>query len=173
MHDGYETRFDGMDLSKGDLNDADYRRAKCEELKQMMISKNGKLVAEFNREMGHLFNPADMPTSSSPSPAPPPAAAVAKVATSSPSPATNHNHKTPTAVEGPTKPLDDLTVDDVGSLLEALNLTQYKSAVVENHIDGPCLSAAESADELKEMGISMTAKAKMLFNRIVDFKVND
>ena len=44
--------------------------------------------------------------------------------------------------------------------------------LVKNKIDGACLAECNSFEEIKEMGISMTVKAKLFYNKITDFKVN-
>ena len=73
-------------------------------------------------------------------------------------------------ISGPTKPLRELTIAEVGSLLTALNMSIYKEAAAAKLVDGECLDVCETYEELKEMGIEMTAKAKILFNRLKDYR---
>ena len=63
------------------------------------------------------------------------------------------------------KPLSELSVYEVGIVLEALKLGNYKEAFLNNEIDGKCLMECSTVDEVKEMGISISVKAKYLFER--------
>jgi hypothetical protein len=69
-----------------------------------------------------------------------------------------------------TKPLLELSVDDVNSLLESLNLRNYCAIFQENAIDGPTLMNCKSVDDVKELGINLTPKASVLYEEIVKFK---
>lgn len=111
----------------GDMDDKDYIAEQCEELKTQILIRNGKLVKEFNKEIEHLL---DAPHAMSAPEAP------AKPAISSPVPIQRHFSSMP---NDETVPLDSLTIDDVGTMLEALNMGQYKKALKEQSIDGPCL----------------------------------
>ena len=70
------------------------------------------------------------------------------------------------------KTLSELTVLEVACLVESLELEAYRDELVKNKIDGACLAECNSFEEIKEMGVSMTVKAKLFFNKISDFKVN-
>jgi hypothetical protein len=61
-------------------------------------------------------------------------------------------------------------VDDVIHLLESLNLRKYCAVFQENAIDGPTLMNCNSVDDVKELGINIVAKARILFEEIVQFK---
>ena len=162
----------------GDIGDPAYRRSKCEELKQMILQKNDKLVSDFKREVSHLLDPADTgitgganhSSKNNLSLAQPPPAELC----SSPPPQSGNGNFSPAKAtnSGNTKPLEQLTVDDVTVLLESLNMGQYAAAVKEQAVDGPCLACAECVDELKEMGVSMTAKAKMLYKCLSEYKMS-
>ena len=69
-----------------------------------------------------------------------------------------------------TKPLSELTVDDVIHLLESLNLSNFCNNFEDNRIDGPTLMNCKSVDDVKELGIALTAKARILYEEIVKFK---
>ena len=69
-----------------------------------------------------------------------------------------------------TKPLSELSVDDVTHLLKSLNLRCYCAVFRENEIDGPTLINCKSVDDVKELGIDLTAKARILYEEIVKFK---
>jgi hypothetical protein len=71
-----------------------------------------------------------------------------------------------------TKPLSELSVDDVIHLLESLNLSNYCNNFKDNRIDGPTLMNCKSEDDVKELGIALTAKARILYEEIVQFKSN-
>ena len=85
---------------------------------------------------------------------------------------------TPLSVVGPpllferTSPLAALTVDDVSCLLDSLNLTNYTESVRSNLIDGESLMECASEDDVKELGVSMTVKARLLLNKIQGYKTN-
>ena len=64
------------------------------------------------------------------------------------------------------KPLSELSVHEVGTLLEALKLGKYKEALLSNDIDGKCLMECSTVDEVVEMGISLTVKAKYFLKTI-------
>ena len=71
-----------------------------------------------------------------------------------------------------TRPLSDLSVVDVGSLLDRLDISEFKAILVRNKIDGRSLVRCSTVDEVKEMGIPITVKAKLLFEKIREFQVN-
>ena len=70
------------------------------------------------------------------------------------------------------RPLSDLSVVDVGSLLDRLDISEFKAVLVRNKIDGKSLVRCSTVDEVKEMGIPITVKAKLLFEKIREFQVN-
>jgi hypothetical protein len=61
-------------------------------------------------------------------------------------------------------------VDDVIHLLESLKLSKFCNNFEDNMIDGPSLMNCKSVDDMKELGIALTAKAKILYEEIVKFK---
>ena len=69
-----------------------------------------------------------------------------------------------------TKPLSELSVDDVIHLLESLNLRKYCAVFQENAIDGPTLMNCKSVDDVEEFGIDIVAKARILYEEIVKLK---
>ena len=64
------------------------------------------------------------------------------------------------------KPLSELSVHEVGIVLEALKLGNYKEALLKHNIDGNCLMECSTVDEVKEMGISLSVKAKYFLKEI-------
>jgi hypothetical protein len=64
------------------------------------------------------------------------------------------------------KPLSELSVYEVGAVLEALKLGKYKETLLNNEIDGRCLMECSTVDEVKEMGISLSVKAKYFLKEI-------
>ncbi len=64
------------------------------------------------------------------------------------------------------KPLAELSVHEVGIVLEALKLGKYKEALLSNEIDGKCLLECNTVDEVIEMGISLSVKAKYFLKEI-------
>ena len=73
-------------------------------------------------------------------------------------------------VPSQTKPLSELSVDDVIHLLQSLKLTNNCAVFEENMIDGPTLMNCKSEDDMMELGITLTAKARKFFEGIVKFK---
>ena len=69
-----------------------------------------------------------------------------------------------------TKPLSELSVDDVIHLLKSLNLSNYRTVFQDNMIDGPTLMNCKSEDDVKELGIDIVAKARLLLNKIIELK---
>ena len=64
-------------------------------------------------------------------------------------------------------------MDDVIHLLESLNLSKYCAVFQENDIDGPTLMNCKSEDDVKELGIDIVAKARLLLNKIIELKSNE
>ncbi len=69
-----------------------------------------------------------------------------------------------------TKPLSELSVDDVIHLLESLKLSNFCNNFEDNRIDGPTLMNCNSEDDVKELGIALTANARRLYQEIFKFK---
>ncbi len=69
-----------------------------------------------------------------------------------------------------TKPLSELSVDDVIRLLESLNLSNFCNNFEDNRIDGPTLMNCKSEDDVKELGIDIVAKARILYEEIIKLK---
>ena len=69
-----------------------------------------------------------------------------------------------------TKPLLALTINEVGCLLDQLNLGMYKSIFRQNMVDGPTLDSCECIEHVKELGATITAKAKILFDKLLRYQ---
>ena len=70
-----------------------------------------------------------------------------------------------------TKPLSELSVNDVIHILESLNLRNYCAVFRENDIDGPTLMNCHSIKDVEELGIAIVAKARILYEEILKFKL--
>ena len=68
------------------------------------------------------------------------------------------------------KPLSELTVGEVGTLLEALKLGKYKEALISNEIDGKCLMKCNTVEDVVNMGISIVVKASLILDKIRKWK---
>ena len=66
--------------------------------------------------------------------------------------------------------ISEFSVDDVIHLLESLKLSKFCYIFEDNMIDGPSLMNCNSVDDVKELGIVLTAKARILYEEIVKFK---
>ena len=51
-------------------------------------------------------------------------------------------------------------------LLESLNLNKYIDIFKQNEVDGRTLQNCRSEEDVKQLGISITAKARVLLNEI-------
>ena len=70
------------------------------------------------------------------------------------------------------KPLSEMSAIDVGYLLESLDLGEYKDTFLKNKIDGTSLQYCEKVEDIKEGGIQIAMKARMLFNLVRKFQRN-
>ena len=70
------------------------------------------------------------------------------------------------------KPLSELSVHELGIILEALKLGNYKETLISNEINGECLMKCNTVEDVKEMGILMTVKANLLLDEIRKWKAN-
>ena len=68
------------------------------------------------------------------------------------------------------KPLSELSVHQVGIVLEALKLGNYKEALIKNEIDGKCLVECNTVEDVVNMGISIVVKASLLLDEIRKWK---
>ena len=64
------------------------------------------------------------------------------------------------------KPLEELTELEVHHLLESLNLNKYIEVFKQKIVDGRTLQNCRSEEDVKRLGITMTAKARVLLNEI-------
>ena len=64
------------------------------------------------------------------------------------------------------KPLEELTELEVQHLLESLNLNKYIEVFKQNEVDGRTLQNCHTEEDVKKLGITMTAKARVLLNEI-------
>ena len=69
------------------------------------------------------------------------------------------------------KPLSELSVHEVGIVLEALKLGNYKETLINNEIDGKCLMKCNTVEDVVNMGISIVVKASLLLDEIRKWKV--
>ena len=70
------------------------------------------------------------------------------------------------------KPLSELSVHEVSSILEAMKLGKYKETLLSNEIDGKCLMKCHTVEDVKEMGIPMTVKASLFLHEIRKWKAS-
>lgn len=70
------------------------------------------------------------------------------------------------------KPLIALTINEVGCLLDRLNLGLYKSTFRDNMVDGRTLNTCECIEHVKELGATITVKAKILFEKLLNYQEN-
>jgi hypothetical protein len=93
---------------------------------------------------------------------------------SSPAHASPHVHHGGDLTEKPkleTRPLDSLTVAEVGALLDTLKLSKFKEAVIANEVDGSALFFCQSEQELVEVGVAIALKARVLFAKVQTYKM--
>ena len=70
------------------------------------------------------------------------------------------------------KPLSELSVHEVSTVLEALKLGKYKEALLSNEIDGRCLMKCNTVEDVVSMGIPITVKASLLLDEIRKWKAS-
>ena len=70
------------------------------------------------------------------------------------------------------KPLLELTVSEVGCLLESIEFDEYKAVFAENKIDGKCLIECNTSDDAMNMGISIVVKARIFLKKVMIWKAN-
>jgi hypothetical protein len=68
------------------------------------------------------------------------------------------------------KPLSELTVGEVGRLLEWIGFDEYKAVFAKNKIDGKCLMKCNTVEDAVSMGIPITVKASVLLDEIRKWK---
>ena len=64
------------------------------------------------------------------------------------------------------KPLKDLTEPEVNYLLESLNLDNYIKVFKQNKVDGRTLQNCHFLEDVKQLGITINAKARVLLVEI-------
>ena len=68
------------------------------------------------------------------------------------------------------KPLSELSVHEVGRLLESIEFDEYKAVFAKNKIDGKCLMRCNTVADVVNMGISIVVKASLLLDEIRKWK---
>ena len=68
------------------------------------------------------------------------------------------------------KPLSELSVHEVGIVLEALKLGKYKETLINNEIDGECLMKCNTVEDLVNMGIKIFVKAHVFLDKVMTWK---
>jgi vacuolar protein 8 len=142
------------------LSNAGYLNAKADELEKAILRVIGTPVANFGW----------VPDTTKPRPA---GAAMqtllASASLDSPiksSPLSRVDQAAASSINAASRPLSSLSIQEVSRLLQSLNLGAYAQDLTNNAIDGHCLEACGSLEDLKEMGIAMKVKAMILFSYI-------
>ena len=68
--------------------------------------------------------------------------------------------------------LSELSVYEVGIVLEALKLGKFKEALLSNEIDGKCLVECNTVEDVVNMGISIFVKARVFLNEVMTWKID-
>lgn len=68
--------------------------------------------------------------------------------------------------------LNDLSVDQVGYLLSNLKMSCYAVAFAAQEIDGETLANCDTVEEVKELGVDVTAKAKYLVKTLAEYRLS-
>ncbi|OQS03538.1 hypothetical protein THRCLA_04144, partial [Thraustotheca clavata] len=69
-----------------------------------------------------------------------------------------------------TVPLELLSKEQVSTLLTSLEYSNYCEVFLKNEINGSALNGLTSSDEVKELGITISVKAKAFYDKVLDFK---
>ena len=70
------------------------------------------------------------------------------------------------------KPLSELSVYEVGIVLEALKVGKYKAALISNEIDGKCLMKCHTVEDAVNMGIKIFVKAHVFLDNVMIWKAS-
>ena len=70
------------------------------------------------------------------------------------------------------KPLSELSVHEVGIVLEAMELGNFKEALLKNKIDGKCLMECNTSEDVINMGITIFVKARVFLNEVMIWKAS-
>ena len=70
------------------------------------------------------------------------------------------------------KPLSELSVHEVGIVLEALKLGKFKAALISNEIDGKCLMKCHTVEDAVNMGIKIFVKAHVFLDNVMIWKAS-
>jgi hypothetical protein len=70
------------------------------------------------------------------------------------------------------KPLSELSVHEVGIVLEAMKLGKYKGTLLKNEIDGRCLMECNTSEDVINMGITIFVKARVFLNEVMIWKAS-
>ncbi len=70
------------------------------------------------------------------------------------------------------KPLSEVTIGEVGRLLESIEFDEYKAVFAKNKIDGKCLMKCNTVEDVVNMGISIVVKASLLLDEIRKWKAS-
>lgn len=108
---------------------------------------------------------AESATEPSPRPPLPPLPAV-------PPPPVPTTSSTPVATSSPPRSLEDLSIEEVGQLMEAIQMHPLKEVLVSHRISGLMLACCESVDDLlsSEYGLQSRGLAGGLMRKINDWK---
>ena len=68
------------------------------------------------------------------------------------------------------KPLSELTINEVGRLLVSIEFDEYKAVFVENKIDGKCLVECNTVEDVVNMGVSIVVKARVFLKKVMTWK---
>lgn len=68
------------------------------------------------------------------------------------------------------KPLKDLSVEEVSTLLESNKLSKFVAEMKDNDVDGPTLMETNNDEELKELGITLGVKARIFYKKLEGYK---
>jgi hypothetical protein len=67
------------------------------------------------------------------------------------------------------KKLNQLSISEISTLLTRCKLSNYVEIFQQNEVDGFCLSVCKSEEEIKELGITLLPKARILFSLLQEF----
>ncbi|CAK4754210.1 unnamed protein product [Aphanomyces euteiches] len=138
-----------LDLSAA-FNDEQLMATRIDELYHKIVSIAGTPLAQRFQGLHEAVKEEQPPV-------------VAAVSDPTPRKATNSFGST-------TIPLTSLSKHQVATLLNNVACSKYSATFLENEIDGEALSGVVTVDDVKEMGVSLAAKGRVLFDKITEFK---
>lgn len=156
----------------GEFNDSDYLERCADDLYNRIMKVIGKPVPSFNVSIDPHVHRATSNSSADPQ------ASISiggggggAGGGSGANELTNQSSPLKIQPTKATRPLNTLSIEEISSLLNNLNLGKFIANLKENEVDGATLAMCKTEEEIVEIGVSMQLKARVLFAKIQIYKI--